>query len=279
MKAACYIMTRNVYKDIVPSLKSLLINSDVDKVYILAEDDDIGMKLPDKVEIINISDQPYFTKDSPNWENWWAWIILIRAAFCKIFPDLDRILSLDLDTLVVEDISKLWDIPMGNNYAAGALDLPLMTGDRKYINGGVVLWNLKQLRDGTADEMIKLLNTRKFTYPEQDCLNLVCEGKIYLLNGIYNYGTFSRANGSPKILHFAGQGLKRYYEDERVQEYLNLPWEECVYGKRSTKAASGIPVKKSKGFNMCGACGSIMLINEQKYCHECGKPAKWNHAE
>ena len=38
MKAACYIMTRNVYKDIVPSLKSLLINSDVDKVYILAED-------------------------------------------------------------------------------------------------------------------------------------------------------------------------------------------------------------------------------------------------
>ena len=275
MKAACYLATKNYYKHIGASLKSLLINSDVDKVYILAEDDDVGMKLPDKVEVINVSKQKWFPKDGPNYVNWWAWIILMRAALTKIFPDLDRILTLDFDTLVVSDISELWDIPMGNNYVAGALDLPLMKAGRNYINGGVVLWNLKQLRDGTDEKLINLLNTRKLTYPEQDAINILCDGHIYYLNGTYNSGTHARTNGRPKILHFAGKGMDTYLADPRVQEYTEIPWEECRHGAVRKAKNNGVPVVKKSGLNLCGACGSVLLVNEQKFCHECGKTAKW----
>ena len=41
MKAAVYAGTRNVYEDMIPSMKSLLIHSDVNKVYFLIEDNRI----------------------------------------------------------------------------------------------------------------------------------------------------------------------------------------------------------------------------------------------
>ena len=272
-KYACYFMTRGYYENVIPSLKSLLCNSDVDKVYLLIEDDDIGFELPDKVECMNISGQPWFKEGSPNYENLWAWIILLRVALTKLFPDYDRILSIDCDTLVVGDISRLWDTPMGNNYVAGALDLPLLGNNGMYVNGGVVLWNLKQLRDGMDDKLIHALNTWKFKYPEQDAINRLCEGRIYILNGIYNSGGHSRDNGTPKILHFAGKGMKTYMADPRVQEYGALDWADCEYGKK--RKPHGIPVQKVGKLNTCGKCGSVLLVKDQKYCHECGGYMEW----
>ena len=278
LKYACYFMTHNYYQNILPSLKSLLCNSDVDKVYLLIEDDDVGFKLPDKVECINISKHKSMFKGSPNFQNDWAWIVLLRTAMTKLFPDCDRILSLDVDTLIVGDISELWNTRIGNNYIAGALDLPLMLNDRIYVNAGVLLWNLKQLRDGKDEELIQAINTRKYKYPEQDCLNALCEGRIYVLNGIYNSGDMSRDCGTPKILHFAGRGIKKYMADPRVQAYKDLPWEKCVYGKTNkTALKNAVPVQKSGKFNLCGDCGSVLIVPKQKYCHECGKPALWNN--
>ena len=55
MKAAVYCGTRNVYQDMIPSMKSLLIHSDVDKIYFLIEDDEFPYPLPPEVECINVS--------------------------------------------------------------------------------------------------------------------------------------------------------------------------------------------------------------------------------
>jgi len=55
MKVAAYSGTRNVYYRMIPAVKSLLKNSDVDKVYLLIEDDIFPYDLPDKIVPINIS--------------------------------------------------------------------------------------------------------------------------------------------------------------------------------------------------------------------------------
>ena len=39
MKYAAYCITRNLYHDVIPSLKSLLIHTDVDEVFLVIEDD------------------------------------------------------------------------------------------------------------------------------------------------------------------------------------------------------------------------------------------------
>ena len=164
MKQAVYCGTRNVYADMIPSVKSLLINSDVDKIYLLIEDDIFPYELPDCVETINVSGQQYFDHDSPNYNNSWTWMVLMRAALHRVF-DSDRILSLDIDTIAEKDISDLWDLPIEDYYLAGVRE-PHKSSNRLYINAGVMLLNLEKLRDGKGDEIITALNTKKYNFNE-----------------------------------------------------------------------------------------------------------------
>jgi hypothetical protein len=55
MKAAVYCGTRNLYPDMITAAKSLLLHSDVDKIYFLTEDDNFPLILPPKTKNINIS--------------------------------------------------------------------------------------------------------------------------------------------------------------------------------------------------------------------------------
>lgn len=224
-------MTRNIYHKVIPSLKSLLMHADVDKVYLLTEDDDIGFWLPDCVEIINVSDQKFFQPDGVNYHNGWTWMVLMRLALFHVFPNLDRILSLDLDTIIEENINELWDTPMGDHYLAGARE-PGKSGDGLYVNFGVVLYNLKALRDGKGDEIIHALNTRKYRFTDQDCGNALCKGRIYELSGAYNFSNYSNRTAYPKIYHFAAKGF--WYENEPlVKKYRDIPWSDVLSEERN----------------------------------------------
>ena len=57
MKAAVYAGTRNVYNRMLSPAKSLLMHSNVDKIYFLIEDDDFPYDLPKEIECINVSNQ------------------------------------------------------------------------------------------------------------------------------------------------------------------------------------------------------------------------------
>ena len=94
IKAAVYSGTRNIYEKLLPSAKSLLMHSNVDKIYFLIEDDDFPYALPPEIECINIRNQTYFPIDGPNFNNVCTYMVLMRAAYAKIFPHLDKILSL-----------------------------------------------------------------------------------------------------------------------------------------------------------------------------------------
>ena len=100
MKAAVYAGTRNVYEDMIPSMKSLLIHSDVDKIYFLIEDDEFPYELPSEVECINLNNQKWFLQDGPNMNARCSYMVLLRAAFTKLFPNLDKILIIDNDIII-----------------------------------------------------------------------------------------------------------------------------------------------------------------------------------
>ena len=213
MKAAVYCGTRNIYQDMIPSMKSLLIHSDVEKIYFLIEDDEFPYELPPEVECINVSNQTYFRGDGPNFSSPWSYMILLRAAFTKIFPHLDTILSLDCDTIVNKNISSLWDIPLNDYYIAAVKEPKKSKGDKIYINTGVVLFNLKKIReDGKDDEVIADLNEYLRIYPEQDCFNDLFSGKILELPPDYNVNSYSKQIYNHKIIeHFAAVKNWQYY--------------------------------------------------------------------
>ena len=146
-------------------------------------------------------------------------MILLRAAFTKLFPHLDRILSLDCDTIVNDNISDLWDIPLDDYYIAGVKEPKKSRGRKIYINTGVLLFNLKKLReDGKDDEAIHDLNTYYRFYPEQDCFNDLFSGKILELPSDYNVNNYSHSNcKSLKIIHFAA--IKNWSKMPMVEKY------------------------------------------------------------
>ena len=222
MKAAVYCGTRNIYKHMIPSMKSLLKYSNVEKIYFLIEDDQFPYELPPEVECINVSNQQWFPSDGPNYTSKWSYMILLRAALTKLFPHLDKILSLDCDTLIQNNISELWDLSLDDYYFAAVREPEKSTEKFTYINAGVMVFNLKKIREEHQDEKyIENLNNCFRYYPEQECFSALSQGKILELPSKYNLSCVSTTSTEEKIIHFAA--YKQWHTLKIVQEYENLP--------------------------------------------------------
>ena len=209
MRCVCYMATRSWYDRVVPSIKSLLAHTDVDKIYLLIEDDEFPYHLP-KIHPINVKHQEYLKKDSPNMlGNRWGYMTMMKACLHRIL-DEDKVLAIDADTIIQDDISELWDIDLDGYYVAGVREPEKSIGgvfefSNVYINAGVMMMNLAELRKGRGDEIIQSLNNMHYTFLEQDCINRYCQGKILELPSTYNSTKFTAPVPRAKIIHFAAQ--------------------------------------------------------------------------
>ena len=125
--------------------------------------------------------------------------IYFRLFIPSMFPQYDKGIYIDSDVVLTDDIAKLFDIDIGENYIGACNDLsiadipPLVAYTEKavgvnakeYINSGVLLMNLKKMRDDDLEgHFLALLNKYHFDSiaPDQDYLNAMCNGKIYYLD-------------------------------------------------------------------------------------------------
>ena len=228
MKHAAYCGTREIYDDMMTSAKSLIANSDVDLVHLIIEDDVFPFELPDMVRTINVSGQTFFKPGGPNMTSQYTYMAMMRIALCHVL-DVDKVLSLDADTIAVADCSDLWDIPLDGCYLSASEEWHRTNEGLQYTNFGVVLYNLDKLREGKADECIDVLNRRYFRWVEQDVGNYLCQGRIQPMPAKYNANFFTNKNkGECVIKHFAGIPRGQWlYEPEPVK-YRNMTWDEVL---------------------------------------------------
>lgn len=231
MKTAVYFGSRHIYADMIPAVKSLLHNSDVEQIYLLIEDDAFPWPLPPIVRVRNVSADldVYFDRHGPNYRTPWTPMGLIRAALPFLFPELDRILSLDCDTIVDKDISELWAVDLNGCYFAAVPEPELsLIMNTPYANSGVMVMDLQLLRAGVASRIIDTLNLLPFRYVTQDAFNYNCQGHIHLLPSDYNVAFCTAPTDNKKIIHYAADPNWRSYE--LVQKYRNMPWSEVRSG-------------------------------------------------
>ena len=122
-----------------------------------------------------------------------------RLALSELLVNLDKIIWLDGDTLVLQDLNQMYDIDMEGLYYRGFLDnnvdgtLSFGFKSEHYICAGVMLINLKELR---KDDMVKKFNTfieennSRLVQHDQTVINVVCADKIGVLPpkfGMFNY--------------------------------------------------------------------------------------------
>lgn len=222
-KVAVYTGTRNVYPMMYTSLKSLLLNTPMDRVYLMIEDDEFPFPVPENVLLVNASKQVFFNPGTPNYNTPYSYMELLRCALGFILQQEKTVLWLDIDTIINEDISDLFETNMDGFFYAGAIEPAKCKGIYNYINTGVVLCNLELLREANKEaELIAFLNTYQYDFPGQDVINMLCQGRIRQIGSEYNSCDWVIQCTRPKVIHYAAIPAKQYVNHWAYQRYANM---------------------------------------------------------
>ena len=241
------------------TIKSILENNHRNKVCIYVISDFISNKMCDRLNEV-VSDYPnaslkiiivnpnrlFGLKDTWTLYTWYR--VLLPDALGN---DVHRVLYLDADVVVVDDLRELFKIDMTNIAIAGALD-PLNNIDetfercgydrsKSYICAGVMLMNLDYWRENNLSERIIKYgkeNHDKIRFPDQDTINYLCrDSKIILplrygiMNVFFKNKLYYSSNYimelydcafNPAIIHYAGTApWKREFSNNIYQSEWN----------------------------------------------------------
>jgi lipopolysaccharide biosynthesis glycosyltransferase len=133
-----------------------------------------------------------------------------RILLPDLLPDLRRILYLDCDMIVMDDVKPLWDIDLGDNSFAACIN-PLytpmykwmrglgITNYRDYLNSGALLLDLERLRaEGLSQRLREYAITHPDNHcPEQDALSVLMKGRWLSLHPRWNVQTALYDNDLP----------------------------------------------------------------------------------
>ena len=201
-----YTVSEQIVPYVYSSINSLLAHNDVEKIWVFTDTDNV-FNVPQECDVINISDQKWIDRNSPNVNVLFPWIARIRLAMAKLLPEEDKVLYFDADTIVCDSLEPLWETDMDGKWV-GMVDE--VNGDYKpfgehYFNCGVILFNLAQIRkDGIDDKWIDFFNNNYIWLGEQDTLNKYQEeGKYVCLPSRYNEFTATGISDDPAIVHYA----------------------------------------------------------------------------
>lgn len=172
----------------------------------------------------------------------------LRLTLHRLLPDVDRLIYADVDVLFRHSLRELWQTDMDGCVLAavkGAVNLAdkwEWNSDRpywrhldgmrgSYINAGVTLLNLAEVRRRNLEEQWNRWAKERLYYQDQDILNITCRGAMRYVPPKYNRlaymeksdydrfvseGIFTReecleAMEDPVIVHYAGdKPWKRY---------------------------------------------------------------------
>ena len=170
--------------------------------------------------------------------------IYFRLFIPSMFPQYDKALYLDCDTVILGDISELYNYDLGNNLLGGAPCEGVNSFDvyKRYVkevdgldpdyffNAGVILMNLKAFREeGFYDQFAELLGKYKFRLiQDEGYLNVICQDRILRLPRAWNktpVGPDKLSREDLRIVHYLMTWKPWHYEDIPYQEYF---WEYAV---------------------------------------------------
>ena len=239
-KHAVYCGTRNLYEPMVWAAKSLVANSSVDAIHLLIEDDEFPYEMPSICDFMNVREyaDAVFPDGGPNARTHFTKLAMVRICYQTLFPDVDLVLQFDMDTVVLDDVDELWELPMDGKWFAATPEYisgydPYNSGN--YHNVGVCLFNLAQMRaDGAQRQMVELMNTRRLFCVEQDALNIcgAMHGKAVDMPVRFNENRATGYTDDPAVQHYVGhmdwQTNPHLPRREYLKLYRDRTWDEIL---------------------------------------------------
>ena len=200
-----YVFNRKKANLILLSLFSILKNSEYEIINIILLYND--MTQFDLQSINKLKQFRFFTlqtlyvsndlfidiplKDLTKKELWYKYILADK------FPDLDKILYLDCNTIIRKSLLSLWEINIENKLVAAVEDISFSKDkakmanlkDNYYFNTGVLLINSKEWRKvGLFKKSVDFIKKNSTIFnPESTILNIITDLKKIPLNIEYNF--------------------------------------------------------------------------------------------
>ncbi|MDR0726596.1 MAG: hypothetical protein LBF37_00870 [Rickettsiales bacterium] len=213
--------------------------------------------------VVRPRENPYRAVDYVRWSP----VIFHRLFAHKIFPNVDRMIYLDSDTIVLEDLTRLFEFDIKNSPLGGVPDfgaalgrdehIKVLLGQKinsgTYVNSGVLLINLSKMPELLSVDC-------ELMYPDQDLINIGLDGRISELPMRYNYIPHQENlppeiyTADPAIYHF--YSIKPYYQNnpqsylmfEKLVENLGMtPHDFVKHERKYSSTKSNIPFVRLHG--------------------------------
>ena len=160
-----------------------------------------------------------------------------RLELHNLISNRNRVIWLDGDTLVYEDLKELIKIDMKGNYIMGFLDNRVNAIEKFGIENatvlcsGVLLLDLNLLRKNKISDKFKdfmLKERERIDQLDQTIINAVCQGKLGLLPP--KYGVWNFFSKRIALIHNNRQRPHlKYNEDELIKDYFHPAIRHFVY--------------------------------------------------
>lgn len=176
-----------------------------------------------------------------------------RILIPDVLPQYDKIIYLDSDLVILNDIARLFDHDLNGHVLGVVQDIlfddivqhvseDLLIQPETCFNAGVLLIDTKKFREEKIKEKAvrllaedKIREKRKYIYLDQDVLNIACQGRTIFFEHQWNFQwqylqparyariadkeTYLETAKNPYILHFAGN-IKPWHEPGREMAHI-----------------------------------------------------------
>ncbi|MBQ7126229.1 Stealth CR1 domain-containing protein [bacterium] len=186
----------------------IILTSGIDKV----NKDLILKKLPSNFSIRFFNMTDIIVKNFPGIslsnKKYWSIEIYYRIFIPFIMQNYKKVLYLDTDVIVNENLNELFDIDFDNNELLAVKDTTSqvlsyeiykerkehientlkLNEPKNYFNSGMLLFNISSINLNNYYERLReAIKIKNLLYPDQDILNMIFENKTKLISSSWNY--------------------------------------------------------------------------------------------
>ena len=201
------------------------------------------------IEFVDLNYYIQKVKDKLYTRDYYSKTTYFRLFLPNLYPQYDKVLYLDSDIVILDDIAKLYNTDMGDNLVAAAPDdviqsMPVfqdyvekvvgVADSRRYFNAGILLMNLHELRRFKFQEkFVYLLDKIKFAVAQdQDYLNRLCKGRVKLLDRTWDRMPIPDPKiktEDVKLVHYNLAFKPWHFEDILYKEFFWMYAQETEY--------------------------------------------------
>lgn len=277
------------------AIKSLIENSSKENdyyIYVLHSSLDvenmkaiIGMETENvSIHFIDVSDKLVRFGERLNLRDYYTVSIYFRIFIPEMFPEFDKAIYLDCDMVILEDVAKLYSVELGAMLLGGVPDAIIACRQEfrdyaelgcgiypytKYFNSGMMLMNLKEMREFNLEGKFEyLFNKYHFdtVCPDQDYLNVICKNRVlYLDTGWDKMAIDDNYDGKPMIVHY-NNFAKPWQQDgicygDYFWHYADMsPYREEIHKIRNEFSEEMMDSQKKDGEELVKS--TIRIVND-----------------